>query len=82
MTICTRCQGMMLNEDMIDMEREYGQMWARSWRCFNCSHRDDAVLQHHPQQYAKPMAVSPPTVTIGGPLEVARESEEAEPLAA
>ncbi len=49
MTTCTRCQGLMLEEHMIDMEGGYGEMWSHSWRCFNCGHRDDAMLQYHRQ---------------------------------
>lgn len=82
MTTCTRCQGLMLEEHMIDMEGGYGEMWVHSWRCFNCGHRDDAVLQHHRQQYSKPMAASTQTVAIHETIEVSRESEGVEPLAA
>ena len=41
---CTRCQGLLLEEHMIDMEAGYGEMWSRGWRCVNCGHRDDAVV--------------------------------------
>ena len=41
---CIRCEGLMLEEPMIDMEADYGEMWSLSWRCFNCGHRDDAVI--------------------------------------
>jgi hypothetical protein len=44
---CIRCQGLMLEEHLIDMEAGYGEMWSRSSRCVNCGHRDDAVIQHH-----------------------------------
>jgi len=39
MTTCTRCQGLMLEEQMIDMEGAYGEMWSTSSRCVNCGHR-------------------------------------------
>ena len=55
---CTRCQGLMLEEHMIDMEAGYGEMWSRSSRCVNCGHRDDAVLQQHHQRRVMPMAGS------------------------
>ncbi len=82
MTTCTRCQGLMLEEQMIDMEGDYGEMWVRSWRCFNCGHRDDAVLQHHRQRYAKPVAVSPQPVPVEETIEWVWDSEDVEPLAA
>jgi C4-type Zn-finger protein len=78
---CTRCQGLMLEEQMIDMEAGYGEMWSCSWRCVNCGHRDDAVMQHHRQLQAKPMVI--PTVVTGQELvEMSWESEEVEPLVA
>lgn len=52
---CTRCRGLMLEEHLIDMEGGYGEMWSVSTRCVNCGHRDDAVIQHHRQLFAKPM---------------------------
>jgi len=72
----------MLEEQMIDMEGDYGEMWVRSWRCFNCGHRDDAVLQHHRQRYAKPVVENPQPVTVDETIEWVWDSEEVEPLAA
>ena len=79
---CTRCQGLMLEEDMIDMEADYGEMWSRSSRCVNCGHRDDAVLQHHRQRHTLPITVSRTTVTVQETVELSWESESVEPLAA
>jgi C4-type Zn-finger protein len=79
---CTRCEGLMLKENMIDMEAGYGEMWSHSWRCFNCGHRDDAVIRHHRQTYARQMTVSSEAVMVQEVIELSRESESAEPLAA
>ncbi len=79
---CTRCQGLMLKEQMIDLEGGYGEMWTSSWRCFNCGHRDDAVLQHHRKLSAKPMAVNPQPVMADETEESSWEEESVEPLAA
>lgn len=78
---CTRCHGLMLEEHLIDMEASYGEMWNLSWRCVNCGHRDDAVLQHHRQLYAKSMAI-PQAVTDRELGELSLEPEKAAPLAA
>ncbi|MGC4097871.1 MAG: hypothetical protein QM706_12210 [Nitrospira sp.] len=72
---CTRCQGLMLEEQMIDMEAGYGEMWSRSWRCFNCGHRDDAVMQHHRQEHARSMTVSQPLVMVQEFSAIPYESE-------
>ena len=79
---CTRCQGLMLEEHMIDMEAGYGEMWSRSSRCVNCGHRDDAVLQHHRQLHARPLAVRPLAVTVPETVELSSESDAVELLAA
>lgn len=82
MTTCIRCQGLMLEEHLIDLEGGYGEMWSFSCRCVNCGHRDDAVLQHHRQLDAKPAAVSPAAVTGQEAFGVSWESEDIESLAA
>lgn len=79
---CTRCQGLMLEEHMIDIEGGYGEMWCCSWRCFNCGHRDDAVLQHHRQLHAKRVAGSLLTVPAQEAIDLPWESEGVESLAA
>lgn len=78
---CTRCQGLMLDEQMIDMEGDYGEMWNVSARCVNCGHRDDAVIQHHRQLYAKSMATFQ-SVTGQDTNEFPWDSEDEESLAA
>ncbi|HEX5544048.1 MAG TPA: hypothetical protein VFX10_01060 [Nitrospira sp.] len=79
---CTRCQGLMLEEHMIDMEAGYGEMWSRSWRCFNCGHRHDAVIQHHREIHAKLIERPLAAVTVPETVELAWESESVDPLAA
>ncbi len=79
---CTRCEGLMLEEHMIDMEGGYGEMWSRSWRCFNCGHRDDALIQQHRQRQAKPIVVSSQIMMEAEPIDLSWESESVESLAA
>lgn len=77
---CTRCQGLMLEEQMIDMEAAYGEMWSLSSRCVNCGYRHDAVIQHHRQAHACPVAVSQ-TVAVSAAMDLSWDAEQ-EPLAA
>lgn len=79
---CTRCQGLMLEEHMIDMEAGYGEMWNVGWRCFNCGHRHDAVIQHHRATHAKSIESPLAAVTVPETVEFPWESESVEPLAA
>jgi len=71
----------MLEEHMIDMEADYGEMWTRSWRCFNCGHRDDAVLQRHRQSQATPLAIVQ-AVAVQDSVELSWKSEASESLVA
>ena len=82
MTTCSRCQGLMLEEPMIDMEADYGEMWSRNYRCFNCGHPDDAVIQHRHQTHAKSIERRLAAVTVPEAVELPVESESVEPLAA
>jgi hypothetical protein len=72
----------MLEEHMIDLDGDYGELWSRSWRCFNCGHRDDAVLQHHRQLSAKRVAGRPQPVPAHEAIDLPWDSEAVEPLAA
>jgi hypothetical protein len=44
---CSRCQGLMVEDQFLDFEGAYGEMWATSWRCMNCGHVHDAVIEQH-----------------------------------
>jgi C4-type Zn-finger protein len=72
---CIRCQGLMLEEHLIDMEAGYGEMWSRSSRCVNCGHRDDAVIQHHRRLPANHIVVTPSAATVQETVELSWESE-------
>jgi hypothetical protein len=42
---CRRCQGLMLEEDFFDFEGTQGFMWMRGWRCVNCGHAVDPLIE-------------------------------------
>ena len=44
---CSRCQGLMLKEYLLDMEAGFGEMWSQSWRCTNCGAFHDAVIEQN-----------------------------------
>jgi uncharacterized Zn finger protein len=44
---CSRCQGLLLKDHLLDMEGGFGEMWAQSWRCVNCGAVHDGVIQHN-----------------------------------
>jgi hypothetical protein len=41
---CSRCQGLMVTEHLLDMEGGFGEMWVQSWRCSCCGALFDAVI--------------------------------------
>jgi uncharacterized Zn finger protein len=44
---CSRCRGLMIEEQFLDMQSQYGQMWARSLRCVNCGYVHDSTIEQH-----------------------------------
>ena len=46
---CLRCQGLMVKDQLLDMEGGYGQMWATSLRCVNCGRIQDSVIEQNRQ---------------------------------
>lgn len=56
---CTRCQGLMVQAQLFDMDGPYGHLWAMSSRCLNCGHVHDPVVEANRQpQPMKAMLVS------------------------
>jgi len=44
---CSRCKGFMAKEHCLDMEASYTPMWTTSWRCVNCGHLRDCVIEQN-----------------------------------
>jgi hypothetical protein len=44
---CSRCRGLMIEDQFLDMEGQYGQMWARSLRCVNCGRVHDSTIEQN-----------------------------------
>ena len=52
---CSRCRGLMVEDQYLDLKGGYGQMWTTSWRCVNCGRVHDSVMEQHrlaPQEKA------------------------------
>ncbi len=47
---CTRCQGHMTCDHLVDMQESGGEWWANSWRCINCGYMLDPVLERNRQK--------------------------------
>ena len=44
---CSRCNGCMVEDYLLDMEDSSGPMWLQAWRCMNCGNVFDSVLQNN-----------------------------------
>ena len=42
---CMRCQGLMVEDHFIDMHWTGGLMWMKGWRCMNCGHVVDPLIE-------------------------------------
>lgn len=46
---CSRCNGCMVEDFLLDMEDSSGPMWLQAWRCMNCGNVTDSVLRRNRQ---------------------------------
>jgi hypothetical protein len=44
---CTKCNGFMVVDDLIDMRESYHPMWMRGWRCVACGNVIDPLIVRH-----------------------------------
>ena len=42
---CRRCQGLMAEDQFFDFEGTQGFMWMKGWRCMNCGHAADTLIE-------------------------------------
>lgn len=44
---CTRCDGLMVSDNLIDMRASSIPMWMTGWRCVSCGNIVDPLIQRH-----------------------------------
>ena len=44
---CTRCDGLMVSDHLIDMRESSIPMWMKGWRCVSCGNIVDPLIQRH-----------------------------------
>ena len=44
---CSRCHGLMVGEDLIDLRESYLPMWMRGLRCISCGNIVDPVISRN-----------------------------------
>ena len=44
---CSRCLGLMVEDQFLDFQGAFGEMWTTGLRCVNCGHVLDAVIEQN-----------------------------------
>ena len=44
---CTRCEGLMVTDDLIDLQESYHPMRLSAHRCLSCGNVVDTLIQRH-----------------------------------
>lgn len=44
---CTKCEGLMVSDHMIDIRESSIPMWMRGWRCVACGNIVDPLILRH-----------------------------------
>lgn len=44
---CTRCEGLMVVDDLIDIRESGIPMWMHGWRCVSCGNIVDPLILRH-----------------------------------
>lgn len=63
---CTRCQGLMVEDHLLDIQESLGPMWIKSWRCVACGNIvDPLILKHRTAQASQ----APRLVVVDAPAQ-------------
>lgn len=57
---CTRCDGLMVMDDLIDLQESFHPMRLDGYRCLSCGNVVDPLIQRHrmiQQSHLRPVAV-------------------------
>ena len=44
---CTRCDGLMVADNLIDIQESSVSMWMKGWRCVSCGNIVDPLILRH-----------------------------------
>lgn len=78
---CSRCNGCMVNDFLLDMEDSSGPMWLQAKRCMNCGNVAESVLQRNRETQGarlhSPTSSAPAGNSVTVPMEAAALSDQA-----
>ncbi|MBI5316950.1 MAG: hypothetical protein HZB34_13375 [Nitrospirae bacterium] len=55
---CMRCQGCMAKDHFMDLLESSEDMWLTGWRCLNCGHVFDPVMERNRLRQGRAAVVS------------------------
>ena len=55
---CMRCQGCMAKDHFMDLLESSEDMWLTGWRCLNCGHVYDPVMERNRLRQGRAAVVS------------------------
>ena len=79
---CRRCQGCMARDHFLDLQESGGEWWLEGWRCINCGHVFDPVLERNRRQHAAMLAAAEVQPALSLQAAVDEDSEDSIDLAA
>jgi hypothetical protein len=56
---CIRCQGLMVEDYFFDFEGTQGFRWMECWRCLNCGHAMDPLIEANCRLHEATVLVRP-----------------------
>jgi rubredoxin len=71
----------MARDHFLDLQESGGEWWLEGWRCINCGHVFDPVLEKNRRLHAAAMALASVQSPLTAPA-VAEDAEESVDLAA
>jgi hypothetical protein len=73
---CRRCQGCMARDHFLDLQESGGEWWMEGWRCINCGHVFDPVVEQNRRLHAAAMASAVVTAQQAKPMAAVSEQQE------
>lgn len=71
---CQRCKGCMARDHFLDMQQSGGEWWMEGWRCINCGHVYDPVVEQNRRMHAAALAaVTVQAVQVIEPVDAEEE---------
>jgi len=57
---CTRCNGLMVMDDCLDIKGGPGELWIKAFRCIACGNLTDPIIRRHQSPGIQAQVISLP----------------------